>query len=371
VANFLRVETAGDAIGRPVFVGLAVGTSTMQATSTGGISGSGSLVIGGATDSGIRIQLLRLSGTGAYPDNGSCRDPLDNASWTAADGSMTESDFPAIPAGGFNSRARVFLQRSDMSSQEITDRVTWSVSDPANISNVRFIAGQGGIVTSGSSATTGTRARITATFNALSDTIDVDVVGTALTDIQIRRSSGAAEPVSLAVGTTEELNLIGQFGGSTSTDGTSFCLNDSGTWSSPSSGVVTVTGGAGNPIDGGRLEGISVGGPIILTASFGTLSDTILVNVTGATAVAGTLRIQPSTLALQRDGAGAIQTVADFTDGSTRIAASPTYVSSAPSTASVSGGIVTGNSAGPATISATAFGQTTTMGNSCAVTVSP
>jgi hypothetical protein len=364
VADFVRIENTGDAIGRPVFVGLAMGNATMQATATGGVSGSGSLVIGGATETGIRIQLLRLSGTGAYPDNGSCRDPLDNASWTAGD--AAEPEFPSVPAGGFRSRARVFLQRSDTSTAEITDRVSWSVSDPANIANVNYVAGQGAIVTSGPTGTTATRARITATFNALSDTIDVDVVGTALTDVQIRRSTGAAEPVSLAIGTTEELNLIGQFGT------TSFCLNDSGTWTSPTPGVVTVTGTASNPIDGGRVAGISMGGPIILTAGFGTLSDTILVNVTAATIMAGTLRIQPSTLALRVGGSGAVQTVADFSDGTTQIISNPTYsINNGNASFQPAGSnIVRGDLAGTSVISATHMGMTTTPANSCTVTIS-
>ena len=151
-----------------------------------------------------------------------------------------------------------------------------------------------------------------------------------------------ADP-SLPVGLTQQFMATGTF-----TDGSTANLTASAAWTSSSTAIATVNATSG-------LVSAVAPGQATITATSGSVSGSTTVTVQAA--VIESIAVTPNPFATGVGFARQLTATATFSDGSTGdVTSTATWMSSTPSAATVTGGLVTGVGAGSTTITATSAG---------------
>ncbi len=235
---------------------------------------------------------------------------------------------------------------SDNTGLDLTTQVTWTSSDPT-IATVSNAAGTFGHLTAKAAGS----ATITATKGAVTKTASVTVTPAILTAIQL-----PAQALTIPRGLTAPVTALGIY-----SDGSVRDLTASVDWTSDTSAVASVS----NLVGSTGIVTANTVGTAILTASYNGNSSTIGVTVTASVLQAITL---PASMTVPKGLALPVIATGVYSDGSTiDITSSVTWSSSAPTVASVSNvagslGLVTGNSVGDATLTASYQNHSATTG---------
>lgn len=235
---------------------------------------------------------------------------------------------------------------SDNSTVDLTATATWTSSDAA-IASVNAT----GLVTANAKGA----ATITATSAGVSGatTVTVDINPPVLLSITV-----GPVPASAPAGLTQQLTATGTFDIGPPQDITNMV-----TWSSASAAIASVDANTG-------LVTAHTVGIVDITATLGAISGKISFSVTDAVAVG--LVVLPRTFTLRGTENHTFTLFTLFSDGKTvAVLPAPQWSSSNPAVASVSmfGGVVTGHTAGTATITATTDPQSTDPNKSASATV--
>jgi uncharacterized protein YjdB len=228
---------------------------------------------------------------------------------------------------------------SDQSTQDLTSSVSWEVS------NGLGTVDSTGLLTA-TAVGTGT---ITATQpgTTISGTTGLTVTDVTLTSIIVAPATS-----SIAQGSGEQLTAICNYNAGPSHDCTTQV-----SWASSAPGTATVDNSPS--LTPGLAHGVAAGGPVTITATLGTTSDTAMVTVTAAT-VTGII-VTPANASFP-EGTNNIHytATATFSDGTSQnVTAIANWTSSNPSVAEVktnqgfSNGEVSAKKPGTATITAT------------------
>ena len=229
---------------------------------------------------------------------------------------------------------------SDGSVQDLTLLVTWSSSD-TGVAAVSNAAGSNGLATPVASGQT----TITASLGGISGTSQLTVTSATLTSITIT----PATP-QLALGTALQFTATGTYSDSTTQD-----ITASVTWNS-SNGSVAIISNAGT--SGGLATSVGAGTTAI-TATLGTVYNTVPVTLTVTTATLQTITVTPSNATIFLGASQQFTATGHFSDTSTQdLTTQVAWRSSnktiaAISNASGSNGLVTPIKAGSTSISAT------------------
>jgi uncharacterized protein YjdB len=263
---------------------------------------------------------------------------------------------PSIPAG-IQQQLTAIGNFSDKTTQDLTTQVSWS-QDDATIAQVSNITGTQGLVTGLSVGST----PITATLNGITGSTTVNVTVHIVTSITVL----PADP-SLAKGATEQLSATCNF-----SDNTTGNCTSQASWTPGNPAVAQVS--SFSPTEG-LVTGTGVGSTSI-TATLNGVQGSTTVTVTAAIVKTISITVNPPTASIPKGLTVQLTAVCNFSDGTTSDCT--TAVGWAPdpnnlSIASVSNddgsqGLVTGNLAGTANISATLSGVTP-ITSSVAVTV--
>lgn len=207
---------------------------------------------------------------------------------------------------------------SDYTTQDITDLVTWGSSATA-VATVSNAAGTKGLVTSLAEGT----ANITATYSGRTGTAGITVNPASLNSIVLN-------PIivnSLPVGSTRQFLATGYY-----SDGTSLDVTSAATWTSSSTTRATVSNVAGSK---GMVTAISVGTTNITAAIGSVTSANAPVTVTAATL--DVINITPAAPTAVEGTTAQFTATGVYSDGSSAdITSSVTWISDAPSVASIS-----------------------------------
>jgi uncharacterized protein YjdB len=365
-----------------------LGTMTITAAS-GSVSGSTSLTVNAGNLVSLSIQpasmtiaestTSKLSAVGLFND-GSTRDVSAEATWTSSNpafatiqtngklqgispgsstvtatlGSQTASAnvnvtnatvvsisvTPSITsiAPGTQVTFAATGQFSDSSTQVISSNVNWSSSNSA-VASVSNLSGTKGIAAGVSAGS----ATVSANFEGVTGTAQLNVSGANLTGITITPASAILAPAS-----TQQYTAIASYD-----DGTSQNVSTLVTWSSSATNVATVTAF-------GQATGQS-SGLATIAASYGAFSSTanLLVEAAPLTSIV----VTPSNSTIPEQILAGLTAIGTFGDGNTQdLTAAVIWTSSQASVATVSNaagtrGQVTGVAPGTSTISAIFAGQ--------------
>lgn len=245
------------------------------------------------------------------------------------------SEYPLI-ADGTTNQLEAIGNYSEIFTRDITDEVNWFSED----SSIAIINDEGLV-----RATSPGTVQITATLNDI-----VDVFFLTITDEKISRIDVTPLTPTVSKGLTQQFNAIGTFDKASVQD-----LTNSVSWSSSSPEIATIS-------ESGLAEGIEEGTTSI-TAAFGTVTDTVSMNVKAAALLS--IEVSPTDAEVpQRVG---VKFVANglFSDNSIAdISDTVTWHSSDESIATISTkgnfGFATGTNAGSLTITASKDGQSGT-----------
>ena len=196
-----------------------------------------------------------------------------------------------LPAGSYKSRVRAIGTYSDGSLRDITANVTWT-SSVAGVATV-----VDGLVETGTTAGAST---ITATQGTVSDTITLNTSASALSAVNVVPNGGFTRPIGVAT----RFHVIGTFGA------TSFCVDESATWTSANTAIATVSNVASQR---GWTTGLALGGTNI-TATVGTFSDTEPFGVTAA--VLQYIAVMPATVSISFTETAQLIAMGHYSDGS-------------------------------------------------------
>jgi hypothetical protein len=318
INNTLNGRNAGRVTGE------SVGTTSVTATQDTR-SGSATVTVGSGVLESIRVYgLVTLS---------SCD--------TTFPGAWTETAGFAHPFGGYTTRVRAMGRYTGSSTDvDITESVNWTSSD-ATRAAVSAVAGSRGLVTTGTGTGTVT---ITATLGTPSDTITLNVVNATLAAVFINPSG--PDPVNVALGNTSQLTLQGRFG---TTD--RYCITEQGTYSSGTTSVATVSNAAGTR---GLVSSVATGSAVV-TATVGTISDTIPVTV--ATPTLSYIEVLPATLSMSRGATAQFRAWGHYSDLSTNdITANTDTTWTVVNSGSCTVGVDTGTNRGLVSAGSTACG---------------
>lgn len=233
---------------------------------------------------------------------------------------------------------------SDAATQDVTDLVTWSSSDPA-VATISNAAGSHGLVRSVSAGTI----QITATRSGTSTTTNLTVTAATLFSI-------AVAPVDsfLPRGYSLALQAVGHY-----SDGSTRSMSAEVLWSSSQTGVATISNSAGTE---GRVTGLATG-TTTLTATFPGKTGTTFLTVTNE--VLTSIVVEPDSVTLAVGQTAQMTATGYFSGGSvldlTSLAkwqATPKSVGSAGNWTSK--GLVTAKKVGSTTIRATKDNKTGT-----------
>jgi uncharacterized protein YjdB len=366
-----------------VFTALKAGSVTITA-SMNSVSGTISIVVNAPTLSSITItpavfsiasgQNQQLAAQGVYSD-GTTQDVTSQVTWssnasgvasvsgglvtgasagtatiTAALGSVSRTATATVTAAQLNSivvtpatasiatgQTQAFSADgifSDGSTTDITNSVTWT-SSATNFATVNSTG-----LASGVSAGAAT---ITATSGSASGTAALTVTAAVLTSIDV-----APDDQIIPIGGQYQLILTGTY-----SDNTTQTITNA-TWSSSDPTLASI-----DPVSG-IVTGVadSNNNPVIITASFGGMTNTTNVYVTAA--VAESLTITPTTSSIASGTTQQYTVNQIYSDGSIQpVTAELSWVSSSAATASISAtGLATGLAPGQATITV-AYGSMT------------
>ncbi|NLS13296.1 hypothetical protein HGP28_10375 [Vibrio sp. SM6] len=164
---------------------------------------------------------------------------------------------------------------SDNTRFDLTDRVSWLTNASTNIT----LNGSG--VATGIAVSTGNQV-FSKLDGVTSNTVTVDVTDRELVSIQITPAT-----VSLAAGTTQQLQATGIY-----TDNSTLNLTDVVSWLSSDTSIATVSGT-------GNVTAVAVGDNVTVTASYeGKVSNSSTITVTNA--VLSSIQITPATLSIAK-----------------------------------------------------------------------
>jgi len=238
---------------------------------------------------------------------------------------------------------------SDGTTQDLTDDVSWSSSD----TGVATIGVHPAPVNVAAAVAAGTTT-ITAAIGSVSGSQTLTVSSATLSSIALTApASSSTAPVTMAVGSTLQLNAVGTF-----SDGTKQSLNgDFGVgWT-----VTPADNSIASVNTNGLVTGVAVGTATV-TAAFGTVTQKVSINVEDVTALvigpSAVTPIAPTAVTIAQDTAAEFSAIATLTDGSTQdVTSSVTWISTTPTIATVSNvngsaGWATGIAAGTTTIAA-------------------
>jgi len=215
---------------------------------------------------------------------------------------------------------------SDNSTQNLTSSVTWS----SQTTSVATIAA-GGLATALAAGTS----QMQAVSGAISGTTTLTVSAPALVSIAVT----PANP-SIVKGKTEQFTATGTF-----SDNSTQNLTSSVTWTSQSSGIVTITAG-------GLATGVATGTSKIEAAS-GAVDGTTQLTVTAPTLVS--IAVTPANPSIAKSATEQFTATGTFSDNSTQnLTGSVTWTSQTAGVATITaGGLATGVAAGTSKIQAT------------------
>jgi uncharacterized protein YjdB len=235
---------------------------------------------------------------------------------------------------------------SDGSSQDLTTQVTWGSMDPT-IAAVSNAAGSAGLATAVGTGTT----KLSAALGLITGSASITVTAATLTAIQV-----TAVQTSFAKGTVLQLTATGVFSDASTQD-----LTAAVTWSAPPSGAVSVSNAAGSE---GLATALNTGSAIV-TATLGTTSGTLLLNVTAATLVS--IQITGPAASFAKGTSLQLTATGTYSDSSTQdLTTQVSWASMTPaivavSSASGSEGLAFGAGVGSTSVSATLGGVSGTM----------
>jgi len=228
----------------------------------------------------------------------------------------------------------------------VTERMVWTSTNPA-VATVSNAAGAKGVVTAHSMGTTQISAHIGA---AIGGSTTVTVTDGSLLSIEVAPPPDDAPSLSkLPVGFTSRYTAIGTF-----SDGTSREISDRATWTSSNPAFATVSNAAGAR---GVVTGLSMGGPIQVSAIYGGVSGSTVITISGASLAS--IEVTPSHPSLPVDLGERFTATGIFSDGSSRpITGAVLWTTSDTAVATVSNaaaakGVVTGAAPGTTQVTAT------------------
>jgi len=215
---------------------------------------------------------------------------------------------------------------SDNSTQNLTSSVTWT-SLTVGVATITA----GGLAT-GVGAGTST---IQASSGGVNGSTTLTVTAATLVSVAVTPSNP-----SIAKGKTEQFTATGTF-----SDNSTQNLTSSVTWTSQSTGVVTITAG-------GLATGVTTGTSKI-EAALGTVDGTTELTVTAPTLVS--IAVTPANPSIAKSATEQFTATGTFSDNSTQnLTSTVTWSSQTTSVATISaGGLATGVAAGTSTIKAT------------------
>jgi uncharacterized protein YjdB len=190
-------------------------------------------------------------------------------------------------------------------------------------------------------ANSGSARQGTMTIAGVTFTINQDASGPPpLQSITVSPSSA-----STPAGLTQQFTATGHY-----SDGSTQDLTTSVTWSSSNTSIATISNSAGSQ---GLAMGVTVGGPVTITAALGSASGTAQLTVTAPLLVA--LAVAPANPSVPAGGTQQFTATGSYSDGSVRnITGSVTWASSNTAVATInSSGLAAAVASGVATISAT------------------
>ena len=394
VAWSITDPTVATVSGAGLLTALKAGSVTVTATS-GAVSGTGTVVVNGASLASITItpmafsiasgQSKQLSAVGVYSD-GTSHDVTNQVTWNSGSTSYATVSsaglVTGVSAGSANITATLDTKTgsatatvsaalltsivvtpgmasiatgqtqsftasgifSDGSTTDITNSVTWSSTatnfatvDPTGLAT-GVSAGASTITASSGSATAGTAV--------------LTVTPAVLTEIDI-----SPDGQYIPVGGQYPLMLVGTY-----SDNTTQTITN-GTWSSSDATLASV-----DPITG-MVTGVanSNNNPVTITASYGGMTNTTTVYVTSA--VPESLQLTPATASIASGTTQQYAVNVVYSDGSIQpVTAGLSWLSSSASVAAISAdGLATGLATGQATITVSYSSMTATA----ALTVTP
>jgi hypothetical protein len=228
----------------------------------------------------------------------------------------------SLPLGD-DTQVSALAQFSDGSSVDVTGTAGWESADPS-IASV-----SGGLITAvGVGATA-----ISVSSGGVTASVDVVVSGPSVVTLQI-----APAAPSIAWGTSQQLSLEAIY-----SDGSKADVTQQGAWSTSDSAVATV--------DGGNFFGVAPGSAT-LSASFGGMSASVSATVTNADIVG--LDVQPDSVVIAMGTSMQLSAVGLFSDSTKQdLTTQVTWTSSGAAATVSASGVVSGVSAGAATVTAT------------------
>lgn len=288
--------------------GLNIGTTNISAT-LGAVTGSAPLMVNAANLSSITI--------------------------TPANASIAQGTTIQLTATGtFN----------DGGTHNLSHQVSWSSSD----TTVATIGASTGVVIGQPRTVTGTTI-ITATLGSVTQTTNLTVTNATVSSITVTPSQA-----TIPIGAQKGFSATGLFSDSTTQNITANCQ-----WTSSNTGVATVGSGGGFV----SLTATAVGGGTAnINASFGGVTGSATLTVSSATLVS--LALSPASTIVSPASMVGYTATGTFSDGSHQpVNGSVVWSSSNTQVATVlQSGVVTGQSAGTATIKAQAGSIIATAG---------
>lgn len=257
--------------------GRAVGTSTLTATQ-GTVSGATMVTVTAATLLSVRVVALDLADA--------CRDPADPASYVSA------SRAPVSTVGSL----RAYGTYSDQVVRDLTDQAVWS-SDNDAVAVVFNVPAVRGMVFHRAAGSTRLRASVDGVNSAVSGDVALEVRAGTLASLAL--NPGAARPLTIARGNRARLALVGDYGAAGR-----YCVGGNASWSSTDAAVASV--------DRGTLDALGTGTATV-TASVGTLNDTLVVTVGAPTL--SYVELAPRALSLTPFSTARLRALAHYSDG--------------------------------------------------------
>lgn len=207
---------------------------------------------------------------------------------------------PANPsvAAGLTQQLTAQGTYTDGSTQDLSQQVTWSSQDPA-IATVDAASGMATGVATG--ATT-----LVATSNStqtIQGTVQLQVTAAQLTGITVSPSAGTA-----VAGTTLQFTAQGTY-----TDGTTPDITGQVMWSTSDSTLASVSNSAGS---NGIASALKAGGPVTVTATLGSVSNTAQLTVTQPALVS--IAVTPAGATIPQGKTQQYTATGTFGDGSTQ-----------------------------------------------------
>ena len=187
---------------------------------------------------------------------------------------------------------------SDGTSMNVTQQASWTSSD-STIAAVSSVSPSRGHV---STTHTGT-VTVVVSFGTMTSSTTVEVTNAVLQSISL-----APQPVSMPIGSPQQMVATGIYSDATTQD-----LTAQGTWSSSMSSIADVSNAMGSA---GLITPIAVGSATITVRS-GSVSASIVATVTPAALVS--MSISPNTIAIPAGRSQTFVATGAYTDGTVRV----------------------------------------------------